>query len=364
MDYTKIEMLLNQFRQIPVYQKRAPTFMEITSYPHLENVASNVLEFYFDPSAEHNLGTLLLDALLECTKSDIEIKKTQGVIISREVSTSSGKRIDLLIEATPEACIAIENKIFHTANNDFSDYENHVKKVANGCDTLCVLLTLYSANTDAHLASFQEVLYKDFFEIILKRIGKRIINADNRYLTFLIDFIETIENLQNMKQMNKDILSFLEKNQQDVLLLLKKTKEVQDDMRKRIRGLNDLMKSEKSEFEIWNYSSGYKGSQFRETIGYEIPIKEGFCIGIAADLTLSGWQIRLKDNEFFEATKKEKYEENLTTRFGEWLKEKQISVSPHPQYQGNFIYGNQFPYDIEASAVNTEIQLLLKRITL
>lgn len=114
--------------------------MEITSYPHLENVASNVLDFYFNPNAEHGLGTLLLEALLSLTKTPITISNSQAVSIAREVSTSSGKRIDLLIDAYPDAVIVIENKLFHTAEgNPFPDYEQHANKVANQRPTILIL---------------------------------------------------------------------------------------------------------------------------------------------------------------------------------------------------------------------------------
>ena len=46
--------LLIDFKSIPQY-KRTKTFMEISGYPHYENVCSNILSFYLNPANEHGL---------------------------------------------------------------------------------------------------------------------------------------------------------------------------------------------------------------------------------------------------------------------------------------------------------------------
>ena len=38
--------------------------MEIARYPHFENVCSNILAFYLQPSNNHGFGTLFLDVLV------------------------------------------------------------------------------------------------------------------------------------------------------------------------------------------------------------------------------------------------------------------------------------------------------------
>ncbi len=178
MDYEGLSKILAHFRQLAFHGTRPPTFMEITSYPHLENVASNVLDFYFNPNAEHGLGALLLEALLSLTETPTTISNPQGVVVSREVSTTSGKRIDLLIDAYPDAVIVIENKIYHTANNDFLEYEQYGKEVASQRPVILILLALFPVPVGTDIGNFQLILYKSFCQEILNRIGSRIINAD------------------------------------------------------------------------------------------------------------------------------------------------------------------------------------------
>jgi hypothetical protein len=59
------EALFNEFRTLPPAVRRSPTFMEVAGYPHYENVCSNILAFYFDPSNPHGFGNLLLDTFAE-----------------------------------------------------------------------------------------------------------------------------------------------------------------------------------------------------------------------------------------------------------------------------------------------------------
>jgi len=56
--------LLLAFRSLP-RSSRGRTFMEVSGYPHYENVSSNILGFYFDPAAEHGLKDLLLSAFFQ-----------------------------------------------------------------------------------------------------------------------------------------------------------------------------------------------------------------------------------------------------------------------------------------------------------
>jgi hypothetical protein len=104
----KIAELIDEFKRIP---RVAPvrTFMEVADYPHYENVCSNILAFYLDPTLEHKMGDLLLRALMERLKINWngEISRAD---ITREEPSPGGGRLDLLI-ITDDFVIGIENKI-------------------------------------------------------------------------------------------------------------------------------------------------------------------------------------------------------------------------------------------------------------
>lgn len=109
--------LLREFESYPEAERNA-TFMEISGYPHYENVCSNILSFFLDPIQEHGFGSLFLKSIFEITNTNpsTEVRK-----ISREAPTNNGGRLDILVDGV-DFTIAIENKIFHTLKNDLNDY--------------------------------------------------------------------------------------------------------------------------------------------------------------------------------------------------------------------------------------------------
>ena len=127
-DADAAQTLLDEFsKQVPPRPERPPTLMEISGYPHYENVCSNILAFFLDPGNPHGLGTLFLDALVQAGG----IGEQGGEIgvniqIRREETTRKGNRIDILIQSESHA-IVIENKIFHEIGNPFEDYIKHVE---------------------------------------------------------------------------------------------------------------------------------------------------------------------------------------------------------------------------------------------
>src|SRR5215213_2909494 len=113
------EQLMEAFRALPMSVARPRTFMEITRYPHYENVCSNVLAFFMDPAESHGFGPLMLDALASAGNIAAE-EVWSNVFVEREVITLAGNRIDILITSDDRA-ILIENKIHASVNNPFDD---------------------------------------------------------------------------------------------------------------------------------------------------------------------------------------------------------------------------------------------------
>lgn len=52
--YTMYKEMLNSLKRIDTEKnKTTKTFMEVSGYPHFENVASNILSFFFTSDEEH-----------------------------------------------------------------------------------------------------------------------------------------------------------------------------------------------------------------------------------------------------------------------------------------------------------------------
>lgn len=230
--------LLQAFRALPV-TKNSLTFMEVSGYPHYENVCSNILGFYFDPHAEHGLKDLFLKAFLLMAGFD-EKPSLGKVSVYREFGTGEG-RIDLLIDID-DFTIGIENKIFHGLNNDLIDYgrtidkqgvkEKHVIKAVLGLKPIQGVLD----------GGFSSYTYNQFWRQVKNMLGDYISDAEPKWLTYLIEFINTTTNLagENMELKQSDQF-FIEHNQVVLELIAERDAFVQR-LSYRIRELAELMK--------------------------------------------------------------------------------------------------------------------------
>lgn len=203
--------IIKQFENIEIIPVPPPTFMELAGYPHYENVCSNILCFYFNTHEQHKLGNLFLRSLLECLNENQlaeSVKNTTDVY--REDTTENKKRIDLIIESD-ETVIAIENKIFHHLDNDLMEYKSHIdRKFPSVQKKIFVVLSIHSQNKLS--GSFTNVTYSEFLSRIKINLGDYAIQADNKYFTFLLDFIETIQNHFKPLVMNIEMFNFVADN--------------------------------------------------------------------------------------------------------------------------------------------------------
>jgi hypothetical protein len=110
MNINILEKLLDDFKKVPLIEPEKQTFLEISGFPHYENVISNILCFFFDTEETHRFNDFLLKSLLECYDSEIVLDNLTTNFVQKEVVTQKQKRIDILIE-TDEIIVAIENKI-------------------------------------------------------------------------------------------------------------------------------------------------------------------------------------------------------------------------------------------------------------
>lgn len=140
-----IDDLYERFESVikyPIALKRpAPlSMLTISGYPNHENVWSNIYQ-YFLSAHDSGLSRLFLFALQDCIAGrDLNM---DSWIDDREVVTEKMGRIDIVIREDREdtgKVILIENKIYHTLENDLDDYYNSFRKYA---DRTLVVLTLH-----------------------------------------------------------------------------------------------------------------------------------------------------------------------------------------------------------------------------
>jgi hypothetical protein len=140
--------------------------MQIAGYPHYENVCSNILAFFLEPTKEHGLDDLVLKGLVAAAgenPDDIDFERAK---VDREVGTEDRKRLDLIVSVNEgEFVIGIENKIGAPLYNDLEAYGRLIDKHRKGqrSRSLKIVLSLRETPTTN---DFKSVTYKKlFFEV-------------------------------------------------------------------------------------------------------------------------------------------------------------------------------------------------------
>jgi len=196
--------LLLAFRALPEFSSRQ-TFLEVSGYPHYENVCSNILQFYLNPMGEHGLKDLLLSSFLKMTGM-------QGVLIpdkveiTREYPAEGQQRIDLVVDSDIFT-LGIENKIYHHEGNDFESYARVINKLGYGKEVIKVILCLRrKGDWESIAGGFKRFTYVDLWQQVGRMLPSYMAHADSKWLTFLLDFMQTTDNLagENMELKKTD----------------------------------------------------------------------------------------------------------------------------------------------------------------
>lgn len=192
------------------------TIFDIAGYPHYENVCSNILAFFIDPANEHGLGSLFLDSFFSLLGD--EQYSTEQVDVTREFQTQNRGRIDIVVK-TDQHIIAIENKMFHYLANDLNDYKKTIRNLAVQNDVTAINLVLSLKRIEVKDTDFHHIVFTDFLETIRQNLGKYATTTSQKWLLYLMDFIDTIERMTGSNMdINETVQFFIEND--DVLVRL------------------------------------------------------------------------------------------------------------------------------------------------
>lgn len=147
-------------------------FFEISGTASSEAVNSRVYRWFLDREVNPQLAPLFRKALqrlaLEKLGRDAGTKllALQEYECLLEVTTSSGNRIDILLDdPDAQSAIIIENKLHHSLQNDLLDYWNHISYPED--HKLGVLLTLYPTEVPESVTSrFVNLTHLDWIEAV------------------------------------------------------------------------------------------------------------------------------------------------------------------------------------------------------
>jgi hypothetical protein len=354
MDAHAAAMLLDDFSKLPDRTARPQTFMEIAGYPHYENVCSNFLAFFFDPEGPHDLGNLFLDALMEAVGAESAERSLGGnVTVRREVGTADGNRIDLLLKSDSHA-VLIENKIFAAAVNPFEDYADYPDSLKNRSEEsyaygnkIKVLLTSYPSREGSDYG-FRNLTHSGFASVVRARLGYYVSRADARYLTLMLDFLNTLENLGEGSRMNREFIELLANKSAEVEKFLIGLKQVRDEGREKVRKLGSLIDARDHQkirqLPAWEPSPNHSQSHFLQ---YRVHIDEESYVVVQPTISPRGWEIQ----SFYRLAKKTRNRSQLEGLLIENKIPPENDLSIHPK---RFDYDEE-NFDDIASVVQEEL---------
>ena len=289
---TGFDNLLDEFRKLPPHPDRQPTLLEIAGCAHKENACSSVLAFFLDPEKSHGLGTLFLDALAQVGGIQDQETIAGNVSIEREEHTGAGNRIDLLIQSDSHA-ILVENKIWASINNPFDDYAAHLDSLPQAHKHK-FLLTLTPKSEGAN-HGFKNITHKQLVKEIRGTLGRHVATADTRYLTFMLDFLNTLDYMRGGMVVNPEFVGLLASRFDEAERFLKEIEGFKRELREKVeylKSLIDVRQYSNVEQFLWPLRMT-KGLDLEDDLAHHIELSS-FENKVVVDTVISpkGWKVQ------------------------------------------------------------------------
>ena len=343
------ERLLRSVTQLPPSQQHAPTFLEIAGYPHLENVASNILQFFLQPQGQHNLKELVLESLLALLS--VPPQSISFAEVRREVTTQRGNRIDLVVKS--ETCIlGIENKIYHAVHNDFADYWNYLETQRRGRTSYGVVLALDVPPPAVPLHNFHAITYKQLLDQINMRVGEIKGIAQEPYTVFLYDWMQTISRLTETTALDPQMLAFFSEYHDEIHRLLREAGILKDEMRQKVKTLADLLAPDVQTIpSLLNDGLWRDARRLVDVLYYDFNGGDGLVVATSVVVEPGGWRI-----EFHNRC-------GSVEQLERWLATRSIATRVGQGRDLRMIYGDAgLPYTTALPSIKVLVEELLSKI--
>lgn len=289
-DASRFERLLDAFGRIHGEAATPTTLLEAAGYPNYENVASNLLKFFLDPLEKHGLQALFLKALIE--PLGVEGVAVQGV--EREVVTSNGNRIDLLIDADAHL-IGVENKVYAPLNNPLADYLTHLDQNRNGRQVALIVLCVYEPQ-QVLPPGVVVVTYEEFMGRVRRDLGSYAADVPAQYLTFALDFVRTMENRKRGNRMNPAVMELLRERTEEAKAFLDAADDAAKELRTTVTRLGEIVNNILSEAPSGRppnvtYAMWRAPRSFVDDMIFDVTFPSGMVIRVDTVLGLHGWEV-------------------------------------------------------------------------
>ena len=278
--------LLSKAEALPSVERPRPTLLELSGYPHLENVYSNILSYYLDPSEAHNLGECMVRALLRAAEVQEDLLMGSEAEVVREERTEAGNRIDLVLR-TEQAVIGIENKVYAELSNDLCDYYEHMRGRANdGQQVVAVLLSLHPIKECT--GEFVNVTYEKFLGELLTDLGPCLPDADSQLVGSLLDWITTVKRQTRGSAMDEGFVNLVRENKEQVSSLFRHLMGLRSELREMVKQVGNRTKAPEG-YRSWLWRDS---GELHDMVGFDVTPqqKKAYAVG---KVTAEGWQFFL-----------------------------------------------------------------------
>ena len=183
---------------IPKGYKWQRSLMDITGIKHHENMWSDIYKFFFNEKEGHNMKDLFIRSLEQIL--EIEPNFLCDFKVEREYGAEKQKRIDILLkDEENHRAIIIENKVYHTLNNDLDNYYKSICREGYDVVKVVVLgLTKYKLKE-----GYKSITHIGLLDKVFGNIHKYLPTANSNYVYLLQEFYKNIKNHTNMIDKNE-----------------------------------------------------------------------------------------------------------------------------------------------------------------
>jgi hypothetical protein len=210
IDIPKLMHFLSELKPVRTIR---PTIFNHGKFEYSENIISNFYRYFLESEESHGFKKLFLIALFEVLQSKtstakFELLHFESYKVSREFPTKNGGRIDLVIESKGidniSRAIVIENKIYHSHDNDFDDY-----KEIDFDENIPILLTLDKCTIIPE--GYINIRHIEWVESIEKGMNNLTSDVDPESLFLLNQFCTNIKKI-TMETTDSKYVEFFLKN--------------------------------------------------------------------------------------------------------------------------------------------------------
>ena len=277
------EKVLDDFKSLHIQTVAIePTFLDISGFPHYENVCSNILQFFFQTNEAHGMGDLFIQALLKTVGENISNSILVNEVV-REQPTPSGKRLDIVI-TTDDYVVGIENKIYAVLTNDLADYSTYLLSILTGRKLKRIVLSI---NPIVTYSGFVNITYNELFKSVDSLMGNYWQGSNRKFMDYLNDFMQNIRRLEGAPSMNSDEIKFINDNILDLENLYCTLNNMKKELRQRVQDLGKLMVYDEQKCKQWFWR---EDGRFLDDLVHDIQI-DGATIAIDTHAYPKGWGI-------------------------------------------------------------------------